>query len=50
MAVHKKTLDNITVVMLGLEGLETALFSSLTQSTQNKNSELKIDMDKIERV
>lgn len=44
LAVFKKTLDNITVVMLGLEGLETALFPP----APGAKPELKLDMDKID--
>lgn len=43
LAVYKKTLDNITVVMLGLEGLESALFPT-SQAQTGKTSELKLDM------
>lgn len=51
LAVYKKTLDNITVVMLGLEGLETTLFpANQSHSNVNKASELKLDMDKVDRV
>lgn len=49
LAVFKKTLDNITVVMLGLEGLENALFPT-SQAQTNKTSELKLDMEKVDRI